>query len=128
MQSIYAIIKMVSEKTCFLALIAKMDIIKPSQHPDYSIVLCVIVKSMFSFWLTQSNAFDSSKKMHFCCLTCVRATYSRTKQSARWLSLDIIHYNNQAVNFMRNCKISKIGDPWIKSNKTENEILSFRPL
>jgi hypothetical protein len=38
-----------------------------------------VFKSMFYFWLTQTNAFDSSNfqvptKTHCCCSTCVRAT------------------------------------------------------
>jgi hypothetical protein len=43
--------------------------------------------SVFSFWLSQSNASDWICQTHCCCFTCVKATLYRTKKSANWLSL-----------------------------------------
>jgi hypothetical protein len=38
-----------------------------------------VFKSMFPLWITQSNAFGWNCQTHCCCLTCVSATFSRTK-------------------------------------------------
>jgi hypothetical protein len=49
-----------------------------------------VFMSMFSFWLTNNQMrLTVPTKTHCCCLTCVRTTYSRTKKSTRWQSLDI---------------------------------------
>jgi hypothetical protein len=40
-------------------------------------------------------------KTHYCCLTCVRATFSRTKKSAGWLGLVIGDSTSYRLSFYR---------------------------
>jgi hypothetical protein len=55
------------------------SVFKPSQHPDYVLFLALYAYNQMR--LTVRN------KTHCCCLTCVRATYSRTGKSPGWLGL-----------------------------------------
>jgi hypothetical protein len=67
-------------------------IAKPSQHPDYSFVLCVLWVCSLS-GLHNQMRLTVRNKTHCCCLTCVRAaeraTYSQTNKTAVSLGLKI---------------------------------------